>query len=147
SESPLPLLQDAVLDFTWTSLALARMPLEGADRRGPLRDAAYAPLGARQERQLEAWLDRYAERTRSEGRDAEVRRRAMDAVNPRYVLRNYLVFQAIEQAEAGDPSGVHALLDVLRRPYEEQPGREAYAAKRPDWAAEKPGCSMLSCSS
>ena len=91
----------------------------------------------------EAWLLRWAERTQH----TPHRVRKMRAHNPRYVLRNYLCQEVIDQAEQGDPSGISALLDVMRRPYDDQPGRERYAQRRPEWARNRAGCSMLSCSS
>lgn len=70
----------------------------------------------------------------------------MNAHNPLYVLRNYLAYQAIEKAEQGDYAMIHQLQKVLSNPFEDQ-GYPELSTKRPDWAAETPGCSALSCSS
>ena len=96
---------------------------------------------------LTAWLKRYQARLAQDGRSQTARAAAMNAVNPKFVFRNYLAQQAIELAEAGDFSRIHSLLDVLRKPYDSQPDHSQFAARRPDWAKTKAGCSMLSCSS
>ncbi len=82
-----------------------------------------------------------------DGIDHQERQRAMDRINPKYVLRNYLAQTAIDKAEKGDFSRITQLLDLLRRPYDDQPEKGKFAEKRPEWARHKPGCSMLSCSS
>jgi serine/tyrosine/threonine adenylyltransferase len=93
------------------------------------------------------WIRCYKARVHKDGTLNETRRRRMDAVNPKYVLRNYLTQLAIDKAEQGDNSMVNELLELLRHPYDEQPDKEEYAEKRPDWARHRAGCSMLSCSS
>ena len=97
--------------------------------------------------ELAAWLRRWHALVTRVAADVDQRQQRMRAANPRYVLRNYLAQQAIDRAEGGDPSLVRELLDLARRPYDDQPGREAMAARRPDWARHRAGCSMLSCSS
>jgi uncharacterized protein YdiU (UPF0061 family) len=96
---------------------------------------------------LERWLSDYRARAQRDGFEHDARRARMNRVNPRFVLRNYLAQVAIDAAEGGDFDEIHRLLDVLRRPYDEQPGKDGYAARRPEWARHRPGCSMLSCSS
>ena len=94
-----------------------------------------------------AWLKAWQARVQLDGTPDASRLAAMNAVNPLYVLRNYLAQEAIDLAETGDYSRVRETLEVLRHPYTEQDGREAYAARRPEWARQRAGCSMLSCSS
>jgi uncharacterized protein YdiU (UPF0061 family) len=75
------------------------------------------------------------------------RKERMNAVNPKYVLRNYMSQLAIDDANKGNYKLIDELFQVLKQPYAEQPEYEKWFAKRPDWARHKVGCSMLSCSS
>jgi uncharacterized protein YdiU (UPF0061 family) len=89
------------------------------------------------------WYQDYKLRLDVDASQAELRRRQMLAVNPKYILRNYLAQQAIERAQEGDFSEVETLHDLLQKPFDEQPGLADYAAEPPDWARHL----NLSCSS
>jgi serine/tyrosine/threonine adenylyltransferase len=141
------LLRSAEVDMTLFFRALADISLD-APSIAPLAHAFYSPEKMRQfEPAFVEWLAAYARRVSDDALPPAGRLAAMRAANPRYVLRNYLAQQAIDSAEQGDYAGVTALLDVLRHPYDDQPGADGYAARRPDWARNRAGCSMLSCSS
>ncbi len=91
---------------------------------------------------LEAWLRKYSARI------GEGSRQDMNAVNPKFVFRNYLAQQAIDAIEQnGDTARLERLMQVLRHPYDEQPEHQEFAARRPEWARHRAGCSALSCSS
>ncbi|CAD0327099.1 protein adenylyltransferase SelO [Xanthomonas hortorum] len=141
------LMHAAEMDMTLTFRGLIELSPEHPDPE-LLREAFYdqdkrlAHAG-----QLQEWLQRYATRLGQDTLSPDQRRERMRLANPRYVLRNYLAQQAIDLAEQGDPSGVQELLEVMRRPCDDQPGRDAFAARRPEWARDRAGCSMLSCSS
>ncbi len=148
----LRLLPEVETDMTLFFRNLALMPLaaeQPLDRITPLRQAFYQPEQVTQdyEQRLADWLARYGARVQKTRQPMEKRVQSMNRVNPKYVLRNYLAQMAIDKAARGEYSMINELLDLLRHPYDEQLGKERFAAKRPEWARNRPGCSMLSCSS
>ncbi|UPL47662.1 protein adenylyltransferase SelO [Hymenobacter sublimis] len=127
--------------------AMLKAPENGEAQWRELLAATAYSMAPNEEQSLLQWLHRYFLRLQQEQASPEAIREKMLAANPKYVLRNYLAQQAIEAAEAGDLSVLNRLMEVLKKPFDEQPEHEELAAKRPDWAREKPGCATLSCSS
>jgi uncharacterized protein YdiU (UPF0061 family) len=93
---------------------------------------------------FDAWGALYVARVAREGVvDQQQRGKRMHAVNPLYILRNYLAQKAIDAAESGDYAEVRRLHAVLSSPFEEQPGMESYAERPPEWGKHL----EISCSS
>ncbi|HEX6591276.1 MAG TPA: YdiU family protein [Moraxellaceae bacterium] len=131
----LDLMMKNQTDFTRTFRTLSDVTVAGG--HPALRDDFLDREG------FDAWLLRYRERlARENSQDAE-RKAAMDRVNPRYILRNYLAQVAIDKAEAGDFSEIEKLRQLLEKPFDEQPENAGYAALPPDWGRHM----EISCSS
>ncbi len=125
----LTLMQAGGSDFTRSFRALAAIRRNDDVVAHGVRDH-FADLAA-----FDAWVLDYRARLCREGShdDAGDRARAaaMNAVNPKYVLRNHLAQAAIESAENGDYRELERLLGILAQPFAEQPENEAYAAEPP----------------
>lgn len=92
---------------------------------------------------FDQWASDYCARAAEGDDDQDARRTRMHAVNPLYVLRNYLAQQAIEAAEQGDYGPVRELHQVLSQPFEEQAAMARYAERPPQWGKHL----EISCSS
>ncbi len=131
------LLQAQQPDYTHFFRALSHLP-GNADslQRGEVT-ALFADGAA-----VQPWLDRYQQRLQRESCSDAQRHIRMQAVNPKYILRNYLAQQAIDKAKAHDYTQINTLLRVLSQPYAEQPEHHHYSAAAPPWAKDL----VLTCS-
>ena len=123
------ILQESHADFTLFFRELGKLEIDDIASGEPVRDLFIDRAAC------DGWLEQYRARLKQEGSVGAARRQAMDAVNPKYVLRNYLAQIAIEKAQNKDFSEVARLLAVLQKPFDEQPENAHYAALPPDWAS------------
>ncbi|WOE80122.1 YdiU family protein [Pseudomonas protegens] len=135
-ERLLQLMQNSGVDY---SLFFRRLGDDAPDQAlARLRDDFVDRNG------FDAWAEQYRQRVaRDPLQGQEQRRTRMHAVNPLYILRNYLAQKAIDAAESGDYSEVRRLHQVLSRPFEEQEGMQGYAERPPEWGKHL----EISCSS
>ena len=128
-------MQSGAVDYTLFFRKLGEHPVEEALK--VVRDDFIDLAG------FDRWGEDYLARCQREPGNATGRRERMHAVNPLYILRNYLAQRAIEAAEAGDYSEVRRLHRVLCTPFDEQAGMESYAQRPPEWGKHL----EISCSS
>jgi len=135
-------------DMTIFYQLLIDLPLHLHDEQAVVRhfEASFyqAPDKAESEllfKQIMAYIARVKENTIT--REEGIQR--MRENNPRFILRNYLLHEAIEELERGEHQLFSKLQEAIKTPYTAT--FDEFFAKRPDWASQKAGCSMLSCSS
>jgi len=125
------------VDYTIFFRALGLFQAGSASLNEPLRDFFL------DREAFDKWAHRYEDRLREEGSRDDDRLVRMNRINPKYVLRNYLVQTAIEKAQQKDFSEIDRLLTLLQNPYSDQPGMDTYAAPPPNWGKHL----AVSCSS
>jgi uncharacterized protein YdiU (UPF0061 family) len=118
----LALLREGRVDYT---LFFRRLSSRLLGDPAPVRSLFAEPAG------FDAWAERWTARLASQEAAPEATADAMNRVNPAYVPRNHKVEEALDAATAGDLQPFNSLLEVLARPFDEQPGLEAFATPAP----------------
>jgi uncharacterized protein YdiU (UPF0061 family) len=124
---------------------LSLSPQNEGELKHHFRESFYHELTQEEELIFRKVMNDYIDRIKKNNCSGEASAIKMRKNNPGFILRNYLLHQAAEALEQGDNTLFMKLQEALLDPYTTK--RDAFFVKRPDWAAQKAGCSMLSCSS
>ncbi|XP_036437814.1 protein adenylyltransferase SelO-like [Colossoma macropomum] len=141
----LKLMEDTGADFTMTFRQLSEVTLLQLQNNS-ITQAMWALWDLSSHEYFSDWVSLYLQRLRSQRGDSdEHRQRRMRAVNPRYVLRNWMAESAIMKAEKNDFSEVELLQQILTEPFVKQERAESagYSSRPPAWASQL----RVSCSS
>jgi uncharacterized protein YdiU (UPF0061 family) len=111
-EATFAALTEGEVDFTLFFRRLTA--LAGGADEGPLRELFT------ERRIADSWLARWRRQLAAEG-EQEGRLSTMRSSNPVYIPRNHRIEEAIQAGNDGDYAPFHRLVEVLARPFEEQP--------------------------
>ena len=92
------------------------------------------------------WKNEYLKLINDQNIDEGKRKKIMEKNNPNFILRNYITQEVINELENGNDKKLKEIEEIIKNPYSNNI-QSKYITKRPDWAKNKAGCSMLSCSS
>jgi len=84
-----------------------------------------------QRAEIKTWLARYDERLSLEALSSAERCSKMKASNPKYVLKNYVAQEVIQDVESGNMEKLNQWLEILYHPFDEHPDFEKYAMPTP----------------
>ncbi|MAD40888.1 MAG: hypothetical protein CL623_00645 [Arcobacter sp.] len=91
---------------------------------------------------IQKWFDSYKKVCEIQDSNIEERNEIMKRVNPKYIIKNYMLQEAIQLAHSGDYSLVNDLLKIAQNPYAEHLKYDRYANPTPmEFANLKLSCS------
>jgi uncharacterized protein YdiU (UPF0061 family) len=140
STAPEPLESPAAAIFAAVSAGLPEKLVDALTADALMQDPSLIDQWAQ-------WLRVWRLRLQEEGLSDQERMKMQQAASPKFVPRQHLLQYAIEAAESGDFSEVNKLLEICRRPYDEQPDVDDKYSSKPPAEMVRPGVCVLSCSS
>lgn len=135
-------------DMTIFFQLLISLPAENTDQQtlaAHFEPCLYYKLSDALIEKLHQTIQAYQLRISTNTITAELSKELMKAHNPRFILRNYLLHQAIQEMQKGQYELFHKLQEAIKDPYAAT--ADEFFKLRPEWANDQPGSSMLSCSS
>jgi uncharacterized protein YdiU (UPF0061 family) len=138
------LMQDLKIDYTLFFNQLETYS-ENSDFKVHFKDVFYSRMTETQLEQLKEFLVLYQNRLTKNTISKTDSLKLMKANNPKFILRNYLLFECINELNDGKKELLNKLTIALENPYEEI--CPEFSVKRPIEYDGQTGCSTLSCSS
>ncbi|MGG7439595.1 protein adenylyltransferase SelO [Chryseobacterium arthrosphaerae] len=138
------LMQELQLDHTLFFNQLEKLS-SGADLKALFGATSYTLLNEEKLNKLQNFIRTYESRINSNTISKEESLAMMKTANPKFILRNYLLYECIEEIGNGKTEMLDKLTIALKNPYEEL--FPEFSGKRPAGYDDTAGCSTLSCSS
>ena len=138
------LMQELQFDYTLFFNQLEKLD-ENSDFKTLFSTVSYGFLEDSKVKKLEHFLLSYQLRVKENTISKEESLILMRETNPKFILRNYLLYECIEEINNGKTEMLEKLTQALENPYKEV--FPEFSVKRPSGYDDVSGCSMLSCSS
>lgn len=139
------LMMQTSVDYTVFFRELSSIP----DDISLLKKSFYKNLNEEMDKRWSAWLTKWTSLITARSSTPEDISTQMKGVNPKYILREWILAPAYQQAASGNYALIRELQEVMTQPYTEQSKEvdEKYYRLKPPEFSEVGGVSHLSCSS
>ena len=138
------LMQELQLDYTLFFSQLEKMTAD-TNMRDHFKDVSYITLNEEMLAKLNHFIKNYEARLDLNSISREDSLAIMQKTNPKFILRNYLLYECIEEVNSNKKEMLEKLTKALQFPYQEI--YPEFSVKRPSGYDDTAGCSTLSCSS